>query len=81
MEGNMEQEICRIIEEALGLEVGSVNVNDTMDTIEKWDSIGFLSILSALEQRFGNKVASIDSLASVKSVREIIDVLKERSVI
>jgi len=77
----MEQEICRIIEEALGLEVGSVNVNDTMDTIEKWDSIGFLSILSALEQRFGNKVASIDSLASVKSVREIIDVLKERSVI
>lgn len=75
------EEIFRIIEKALELETGTVSIDDNMDTIAKWDSLGLLSILSALEQRFGNKVAAIDDLASVKSVKEIIDILKRESII
>lgn len=77
----MEKEICRIIERALGLKAGSVNADDSMNTVEKWDSLGFLSILSSLEERFGNKVAAIDDLSSAKSVKDIIDLLKRESVI
>lgn len=77
----MEEEICRVIEEALDLKKGSVSVNDSTDTIGEWDSLGFLSILSALENRFGDKVATIDDLASVKSVREIIDIFKRERII
>ena len=77
----MEEEVCRIIEKALGLKEGSVSVDDNINTIEVWDSLGFLSILSALEKRFGNKVAAIDDLAEVKSVKEIIDILKRKSII
>ncbi|MFC1718244.1 acyl carrier protein [Candidatus Poribacteria bacterium] len=75
------EEICRIIEKALELEVGSVSVDGNVDTIEEWDSLGFLSILSALEERFGNKVATIDDLASVKSVKEITNILRRESII
>ena len=77
----MEKEICRIIERALGLSDNSVNVNDSMETIEEWDSLGLLTILSALEERFGNKIAAIDEISSVRSVKEIISILKNRSII
>ena len=75
------EEICRIIEQALELKEGSVGANDNMDTIEKFDSLGLLAILSALEKRYGNKVASIDELAGVKSVREIFNLLEKESLI
>ena len=52
-----------------------------MDTLKEWDSLGFVSILSALEVRFGSKVAAIEDLASVKSVKEIIRILKKESII
>jgi len=75
------EEICRIIEHALELEKGSVGINDNMDTIEKLDSLGLLAVLSALEKRYGNKVASIDELTEAKSVKEIFDLLKRESLI
>ena len=77
----MEKEICRIVEDALGLRAGSVTIDDGMDTIEKWDSLGFLAILSALEEKYGNKVAEIDDLSSAKSVKDIVDLLKRESVV
>jgi acyl carrier protein len=76
-----ENDICNVVAEALGMKSGSVGVDDGASTIEAWDSLGFLSILSALETRFGAKVAAIDDLASVKSVREVIDILKREGII
>ncbi len=75
------EEICRIIEEGLGLKEGSISIDDDMNTIAEWDSLGFLNILSTLEKRFGNKVAAIDDLASVKSVKEIVNILERESII
>ena len=76
----MEEKICRIIEEALELESGSVCVNDDTSTIETWDSLGLLSILSLLEERFGSKITVIEDLSSVKSVKEIIEIFKRESI-
>lgn len=76
----MEEKICRIIEEALELESGSVCVNDDTSTIETWDSLGLLSILSLLEERFGSKITAIEDLSSVKSVKEIIEIFKRESI-
>lgn len=76
-----DSDICNIIAEALGMKRGSVSVDDGTDTIQAWDSLGFLSILSALEARFGAQVAAIDDLATVKSAREIIDIFKREGII
>ncbi len=76
----MEEEICRIIEEALEMKTGSVCVDDDNSTLEYWDSLGLLSILSLLEKRFGSKIAAIDDLASVRSVKEIIEVFEKESI-
>lgn len=76
-----ENDICNVIAEALGLKRGNISVDDGTDTVQEWDSLGYLSILSALEKTFGNKVAAIDDLAAVKSVREIIDIFKREKII
>ena len=44
----MEEEICKIIEEALEMQVGSVCVDDDESTLENWDTLGLLSILSLI---------------------------------
>jgi len=77
----MEDEICRIIEQALELRSGSVTINDGVNTIKKWDSLGLLAILSALEKRFGNRIAALDGLASVRSVQDIVRVLKKEGIV
>ncbi len=77
----MEKEICGVIEQALGLKAGSVTIDDGMDTIEKWDSLGFLAILSAMEEKYGTKVAEIDDLSSAKSVKDIVGLLKREAVV
>lgn len=76
----MEEEICKIIEEALEMKAGSVCVNDDESTLENWDSLGLLSILSLLEKRFGSKIAAIDDLASVRSVKGILKIFKSESI-
>lgn len=74
-------EICRIIEKALGIAPGSVSMDDNSDTIAEWDSLGFLNILSALEERYGNRVAQIDDLGQVRSVKGIVEILERESII
>lgn len=76
-----ENDVCNIVAGALGRKEGSVSIDDGVDSIEEWDSLGFLSILSALEKKFGGKVADIDELAAVKSVREIVNLFKEKGII
>jgi len=76
----MEEEICKIIEEALEMQVGSVCVDDDESTLENWDSLGLLSILSLLEERFGSKIAAIDDLASVRTVKDILKIFKRESI-
>ncbi len=74
-------EICRIIEKALGVDPGTISMDDNSDTVVEWDSLGFLNILSALEERYSNEVAHIDDLGGARSVREIAEILKRESII
>lgn len=74
-------EVCRIIEKALGVDPGTIGMDDNSDTVAEWDSLGFLNILSALEERYSNEVANIDDLGRAGSVREIAEILKRESII
>ena len=75
------QEICKLVEIALELPNGSVAVEDSMNSIEEWDSLGLLNILSALEKKYGKAVTKIPELSRVQSVQEIINILKREKII
>lgn len=61
------------------LEVEYIDLSSSMDTIEEWDSLGHLSILSAIDERLDGNASDISDLASATSVEKIINILEKNS--
>lgn len=73
--------VADIIAEALKLPAGQVTGDDSVQTIEQWDSLGHLNILIALDREFSGQVGKITELAKATSVRKIVDILQKHHVI
>ena len=76
-----EENIFALISKALIIENNLISVNSSSDNVEGWDSLGHLSILEALDEHFDGKVANINELASAKSVKDILFILKKNSLL
>jgi|TARA_B100001964_G_C14032671_1_gene508977 acyl carrier protein len=76
-----EENIVALISKALSIENNLISVNSSIDNVEEWDSLGHLSILEALDQHFDGKVVNIKELASTKSVKDILFILKKNSLL
>lgn len=74
-----EKDILKIIHDALNLNKKNITINTTMKDIEKWDSLGHLGILAALDKFFDGKIANIKEMATVDSVKKIIKILRNNS--
>lgn len=71
----MEQEIVNLICEALGSDPSEVSLGSTSNEIDEWDSLGHLSILQALDLKYDNITEKVPELASVSSIKEIVDLV------
>lgn len=71
----MNEQIFKIISEALGAELSEISVESTSNDLDEWDSLGHLSILQELDIKFNNITDRVPELASVSSVKEIIDLV------
>ena len=72
-----KEDIKLLIAEAL--ETQSENLSDDagMDNTDGWDSLGHLSILQALSNKFGDAFDSIPEISSATSLRQIYQKLEE----
>jgi acyl carrier protein len=61
----------------IALEIDSLSIDDSSDNIEEWDSLGQLSILSALDKETNGKASSINGLSEMFTVREIVEEIKK----
>ena len=71
-------EIQRLINEiaaALELPESAVTADSDSTTIEEWDSLGHISILSRLDLTYDNITERVPDLASAISVAEICQLL------
>jgi acyl carrier protein len=67
-----KEQVIRIISKALGVKV---NEKSKTNNIEKWDSLGHLQILAALDNYTKGKSSKIEELSEAFSVKEIIRLL------
>ena len=74
-----EEEVLKIIEEALKLEKGVININSKPNNVSEWDSLGHLNILMSLDKRLDGKASGLSELAKAMSVKKIISVLKNNN--
>ena len=71
----MKEEIFKLICEALGSDLSEVSIESTSNDIDEWDSLGHLSILQELDLKYDNITDRVPELASVSSVKEIVDLV------
>ena len=63
------------------LEVESITIDDSIDTVEAWDSLAQLSILVAIDQETEGRASKITELATALSVKKLIDILEKNDLI
>ena len=71
-----ENELIELVNTTFELPVGTIDANSSMDNVEKWDSLGHLGILVAIDKRLEGKASEIKDLATAASIQEIIEILK-----
>jgi acyl carrier protein len=76
-----ENEVLTVIQKAIGPEAGAIDMNSSMESVEWWDSLTHLNVLVALDTHFDGKVAEIREMAQAVSVKSIIQILREHSLI
>ena len=71
------------VEEVVGkvFKINSLEISDTSsrNTIEQWDSMGHLALITALEEHFRVSISIADAM-EMANIRKIKDVLKEYGV-
>jgi acyl carrier protein len=76
MERLSEAEVLELVRKALGDKKNAVTLDTQIGSVEAWDSLGHLSILTALDEALEGRTAEIEALAMARSVREIVDTLR-----
>lgn len=74
-----KNEVIGIVKTAL--EVAVVDENSSSETISEWDSLGHLSILTALDGATNGAVSDLTDLAKAYSVKAILALLDSKSLL
>lgn len=72
-----DKEIYALIEDALGLEPGTINGDSNNKNISEWDSLGHFAILSALDNKYSDITISRPMLVEATSAAEIVKLASE----
>jgi|OM-RGC.v1.033089680 acyl carrier protein len=68
--------ICDALNVGTNEEILTIDINDSVDTIKRWDSLVTVSIALAISSKFGLEL-DIDSLEEMTSVKKIISLVSE----
>lgn len=70
----MKERVRDIVGQVFQLERGSVAGSTSPDSVRRWDSLGHLQLIAALEREFGVRfqVREIQAMDSVAGIEEIL---------
>ena len=66
-----DKELISVISSALSLSQEEVNENSGADNLNEWDSLGHLSILSALDEKTNGKTSHIEGISELDSFNKL----------
>jgi|TARA_B110000263_G_C15286542_1_gene501089 acyl carrier protein len=73
--------LISLIAESLEVDEADIDENASNETIEEWDSLGHLSILSALDDLTDGKASELNGLADSLSLNDLIKTLSAAGLI
>jgi len=74
-------EVYKIIAKILKTTPAKIIKVDKLTSIKNWDSLAQLDILSALDAKLGNQLSNLNDIASITSVKKLINVFKKKMLI
>ncbi len=75
-----KDDLCTLIKDALDAD-DNIDMDSSAETIPEWDSLGHLSVLTALDDATNGKASSLSDLSDATSVSKIVDILKSHELI
>jgi acyl carrier protein len=75
-----KEDLCSLIKNALDAD-DEIDMNSSSDNIPEWDSLGHLSVLTALDDATGGKASSLSDLSEATSVIKIVNILESNEII
>lgn len=73
----MEERVKAIMADILLIERSAIDDQSSMDTIERWDSLAQIELITALEEEFG-VTFEVEEFQTMTSFSDIIDILSEK---
>lgn len=74
------EDLLKIIAKSLNIKASKINLKTKDTDLEEWDSLGQLSIISALDKKFKGTV-KFDKIASSSSINVIASFLKKKKLL
>jgi acyl carrier protein len=72
-----QDDVIAIMTDALNPRSSRVTLETTAKDLAEWDSMGHLAVLVSLDEALNGKAASVRNLTSSKSVKEIVELLRQ----
>ena len=72
-----EKKFLLIISKSLNVNLKKVSLNLKKDSLDEWDSLGHLAILTALDKVTKGKAAKLKNIANFKSLSQLFNILKK----
>ena len=72
----MEKRLSKIMSDIFDVKQHDITDESSMENIEKWDSLGHLKLIMAIEKEFGFSIDTVD-MVEVTSFTKIILYLKD----
>ena len=69
--------ILQIISKSLNIPLKSLKDKTNLNTFEEWDSLGVLTVMSAIDKKFKGKV-NINSFEKIKNVNDIVKIINKK---
>lgn len=73
--------LYEIIEESITIDKVDINEKTSTENTEGWDSLGHITLLSALDEETEGKSADIPDLAQVSTVGDLIKCLQKNNLL
>lgn len=78
MDEQINNRLNEVFQEVFDDEDLFIDDDTNSDSIEDWDSMEHINLVVAVEEEFGMKF-SMDEIAEMKNVGEMVEIIKERS--
>ena len=75
-----KNDLFSLIKNALDTEE-QIDTDSSAENVSEWDSLGHLSVLTALDEATNGKASSLNDLSSAISVIKIIEILESNEII